>query len=268
MGHTRLGRIPKSKRWRAVVTLLSGEGGAGSGGTTAVAVAAGDVADATLAAAQQGLVRAVDDRGLRYTFYLLTQLVLAARTEDWQAGLRPLGIALADDATLFDLTAEVQHSIDDYLARNDRPTDISEMAQRAGGEALAALAGPRTPTLFGQGRDELQAAVRTLSTKNGFADLGQRFFGRFMSHYLNFYLSRITATHLGDGPLRQVGDITRFDDALRLHCQQSAAIVHDYCGEWYAKTEFREGISLDNTSRFMAVAVGKLRAELRQQVES
>lgn len=69
-------------------------------------------------------------------------------------------------------------------------------------------------------------------------------------------------------PLHQLGDITWFDDALRAHCQQSARIVHDYCGEWYSKTEFREGISLDNTSRFMAVAVNKLRAELGQQVGS
>jgi hypothetical protein len=39
----------------------------------------GRVADATLTAARQGLERAVEDRGLRYTFYLLTQIILAAR---------------------------------------------------------------------------------------------------------------------------------------------------------------------------------------------
>ena len=228
----------------------------------------GDVAEATLDAARQGLEKAVDDPGLRYTFYLLTQIVLAARQEDWQAGLRPFGIALPGDATLFDLTAELHNAVDDHLAARGRPTDISEMAQQAAGEALLALAGPRAVTLFGEGRDELQAAVRELSTKQGFANLGQRFFGRFMAHYLNFYLSRVTAAQLGDGPLRQVGDITRFDEALRLHCQQSARIVRDFCGEWYSKTEFREGIELGNTSRFMAVALSKLRAELGQQVGS
>ncbi len=269
MGHIRLGRIPKSRRWTTVVSLLASErDGGGSGGTAVLEADVAPVATATLEAARQGLERAVDDRGLRYTFYLLTQIVLAAREDDWQGGLRPFGIVLPGDATLFDLTAGVHDAVDDHLAAHGRPTDVSEMAQQAAGEALAALAGPRVATLFGSGRDELQAAVRGLSTKQGFADLGQRFFGRFMAHYLNFYLSRVTATHLGDGPLRQIGDITQFDDALRAHCQQSARVVHDYCGEWYSKTEFREGISLDNTSRFMAVAVNKLRAELGQQVGS
>jgi hypothetical protein len=41
--------------------------------------------------------------------------------------------------------------------------------------------------------------------------------------------------------------------------------VHDFCGEWYSKTEFREGIDLDNTSRFMAVALKKLQDELKRQ---
>lgn len=258
--------MPKSKRWRTVVAMFTGEqDDGGAGGVQTLARDVGQISDKTLDAARTGLERAIDDRGLRFTFYLLTQLVLAARGNDWQEGLKPFGIALASDATLFDLTAEMQHSIDDYLAQHGRSTDISEMAQQAAGEALTALAGPRAVTLFGSGRDELQLALRELSTKNGFADLGQRFFGRFMTHFLNFYLSRVTAAEVNGARLQQVGDITQFNDALQLHCQQSARIVRDFCGEWYSKTEFREGISLDNTSRFMATAMKKLQAELQQQ---
>jgi len=159
----------------------------------------------------------------------------------------------------------VQNAIDDYLAAHGHPSDISEIAQRSAGEALATLAGPRATTLFGSGRDELQAAIRELSTKKGFSELGQRFFGRFLAYFLNFYLSRITATQLGGERLQQVGDLSRFNEILRVHCEQSARIVHDFCGEWYSKTEFREGINLDNTSRFVAVAVKKLQAELKRQ---
>lgn len=268
MGHIRLGKMPKTKRWRTVVAMFTGEQeGGGTGGMLTLARDVGQISDKTLDAARTGLERAIDDRGLRFTFYLLTQVVLAARGNEWQEGLKPFGIALASEATLFDLTAEMQHSIDDYLAQHGRATDISEMAQAAAGEALTALAGPRAVTLFGCGRDELQFALRELSTKNGFADLGQRFFGRFMTRFLNFYLSRVTAAEVNGKRLQQVGDITRFNDALQLHCQQSALIVRDFCGEWYSKTEFREGISLDNTSRFMATAMKKLQAELQQQAE-
>src|SRR5439155_20187418 len=106
-----------------------------------------------------------------------------------------------------------------------------------------------------------------LSTKVGFARLGQRFFGCFMMRFLNFYVSRITASQVGGERLQQLGDLTQFNDALRTHCQQSARIVHDFCGEWYSKTEFQQGIDLNNTSGFMAVALRKLQAELKRQRE-
>jgi hypothetical protein len=111
----------------------------------------------------------------------------------------------------------------------------------------------------------VRKAVRSLSTKKGFGELGQRFFGRFVARFLNFYLSRATAAALGGPRLRVLADVTEFDQALRLHCDQSARIVRDFCGDWYSKTAYTEGIDLENTSRFLAVAVKKLRNELEHQ---
>jgi hypothetical protein len=164
------------------------------------------------------------------------------------------------------LTAGMQRLIDDRVEAGDGPTKVSEMAQQAAGEAVAALAGPRAVTLFGSGQAELQEAVRSFSTKAGFSDLGQRFFGCFMARFLNFYLSRITAAQVG-GRILDVAELGGLNEALRTHCIQSARIVHDFCGEWYSKTEFQKGIDLENTSGFMAVALRKLEAELRRQRE-
>lgn len=263
MGHTRLGSIPKTQKWTAIVARIAGEQPPTTQGMIDAEVIR--VAHQTLDAAQVGLEKAIDDAGLRYTFYLLTQIVLAARHRDWQERLLGIGIHLSEDATPFDLTTEVQNAIDNHIAAHGRPTDISEIAQKAAGEAMATLAGPKAVTLFGSGRDELKRAIRELSTKSGFAQLGQIFLGRFMARFLNFYLSRITAAHVGGERLHQVGDLSQFNELLKTHCEQSARIVHDFCGEWYSKTEFREGINLDNTSRFMAVALKKLQDELKRQ---
>ncbi len=266
MGHQRLGEIPKSRKWSAVVAAVAGEATAAVTPDVLSRVVV-DIADLTLDAAKVGLQRATEDAGLRFTFYLLTQIVLAAREPDWQQRLGSLGIHLSNDSSLFDFTAELQNVLDRYLALHGRTTDISEMAQQASGQAIAELAGPDATTLFGSGPAELQAALRKLSTKAGFARLGQRFFGCFMSRFLNFYLSRITAGQLGRARLGQVGDLSHFNEALEHHCDQSARIVHDFCGEWYSKTEFQHGIDLENTSRFMAVALKKLQEELAKQRE-
>lgn len=266
MGHQRLGDIPKTQKWQNVVAKVAG-GGLGAQGTAVQPDALQEIASETLTAAEGGLLKAIDDPGLRYTFYLLTQIVLAAREPDWKTRLDGLGIRLSTDSSLFDLTSEVQTVIDDHLSSSGGPSDFSEIAQQAAGEAIAKLAGPKSVTLFGAGSDELQDAVKDLSTKAGFSRLGQRFFGGFMARFLNFYLSRITAAQVSGPRIQQGGDLTKFNEALETHCHQSARIVHDFCGEWYSKTEFQHGIDLSNTSGFMAVALKKLKAELQQQRE-
>ena len=264
MGHQRLGTIPTSQKWQAVVAALAkgrGAGGGLSGGFVE------DVADRTLDAATAGLERAIGDEGLRFTFFLLTQVALAARDQDWQGRLRRLGIRLSDDSSLFELTNEVQGVIDTHIEAHGRRTDISEMAQQAAGEAIAVLAGPNARTLFGSGAAELQDAMRRLSTRAGFARLGQRFFGCFMARFLNFYLSRVTAGQVGRANLSDISDLSRFNGALATHCYQSAGIVHDFCGEWYSKTEWERGIDEQNSSGCVAVALRKLRDELQKQRE-
>jgi hypothetical protein len=223
------------------------------------------IAAQTLKAARTTLAKASDDAGVRYTFYLLTRLALASRHLDWQAVLNEHGITLSDQSSVFDLTTEVQGAIDRYVGRTaGGATDLSEMAQQAVGEALTSLLVPQTPSLFADSKD-LKKALRTLSTKKGFGQLGQRFFGRFVARFLNFHLSRATAAGLGTPRLQTLGHIGEFNEALTTHCEESARIVRDFCGDWYSKAEYEQGIDLANSSRFLVVAVKKLRSELQQQ---
>ena len=258
MGHQRLGSIPKTRKWQAVVDqVVSGAG-----------LAVDDIdriAARTLDAASPALEKAARDAGLRHTFYLLTQIAVASRQPDWQERLSNAGIELSPGASLFDLTAGLHSAVEKQVARRGLPTDIGEMAQQAAGEALASLAGDSAVTLFGSGGEHLQAAVRQLSTKAGFARLGQRFFGRFLTRFLNFYLSRVTAAKVGSPRLADVSAVTEFNGALGTHCEQSARIVRDFCGQWYSRTEYMEGITPEKASRFMASALRKLSRELAQQ---
>ena len=220
MGHQRLGDIPKSQRWHAVVATIASAGGGLGGATSGTFVE--NVADRTLDAAAAGLERAISDAGLRFTFYFLTQIALASGAElaaaiaaTWNTALRPL-ISVRP-------TSEMQSALDEHVEANGRRTDISEMAQQAAGEAIAALAGPNARTLFGSGAAELQDAMRQLSTRAGFARLGQRFFGRFMTRFLNFYISRVTAGQVGGANLSEINDVSRFNASLATHCHQSAS---------------------------------------------
>jgi hypothetical protein len=264
VGHTRLGNLPKTRKWNELVERIAGTGLTGDIASAAFDVEA--IAAQTLDASQKNLDNAARDSGVLYAFYLLTQVALASRSSNWEEALAQHDIRLESDSSVFDLTAEVQSAIDRYLSRSPTgATDLSEMAQQSAGEALTSLAAMRTANLFGASSSEVKNAIRSLSTKKGFGELGQRFFGRFVARFLNFYLSRATAATLGSPRLRDLGDVADFNEALRTHCHESARIVRDFCGDWYSKTEYQEGINLANTSRFLAVAIKKLRSELAQQ---
>jgi len=264
MGHTRLGEVPKTHKWKQLVERISGSGRTGNVATADVSVSG--IAAQTLDATQEGLKRAANDPGVRYTFYLIAQVALAARASNWEGALSVHGIHLSEDSTVFDFTVEMQNAIDRYVSTSRSGfTDLSEIAQQSAGEAIASLAGSRTVNLFGGSSDDVRNAIRSLSTKKGFGDLGQRFFGRFVARFLNFYLSRVTAASLGSPRLRDLGDVAQFNDSLRIHCDQSALIVRDFCGEWFSKTVYREGIDLRNTSKFLAIALRKIRSELVRQ---
>jgi hypothetical protein len=154
-----------------------------------------------------------------YTFYLLTQVTLASRTTQWEDALAVHGIGLTSDSTVFDLTSEIQAAIDRHVSESSSgATDPSEMAQQSLGEALMSLADTRTANLFARSSDEVRHAIRSFSTKKGFGELGQRFFGRFVARFLNFYLSRAAA--LGGPRLPDLADIAEFNEALRTHCDQ------------------------------------------------
>lgn len=260
MGHTRLGAIPKLRKWGDIVSTFAREAPAPLSSDDV-----NDVARRTLEAAEPALRRAVDDPGLRQAFFLLAKVALAARQKDWKGGLQEIGVCLPPEAGLFDLTSELHASVDTAIQAAGAPSDVSEMAQAALGEALVELVAPRATTLFGGNDENLRSALREVSTRKTFGELGQRFFGHFLARFLNFYLSRITAGETGGGAVQQIGDLSRFNRQLDNHCIQSAKIVESFCGEWYSKTEYLEGINTENTHRFIAIALRKLSAEIRRQ---
>src|SRR5688572_26366440 len=138
MGHIRLGQIPKTREWGAVVAAVGNAGGGvnDEAGATSSQDSVATIAAKTLLAAQEGLARAIDDAGLRFTFYLLAQIVVASRTARWREHISTLGIELPPDVSLFDLTGRIHERVDRYLSGPRQATDVSEIAQKALADAL------------------------------------------------------------------------------------------------------------------------------------
>ena len=253
MGHIRLGMLPRTRRWAEVVDLVA------VGGNSAA------VASATLDAAEQDLVSAADDVGLRRAFWLLTQIPDAARSTDFAASLRALGIAVSDAPSAADLSAAFTQAIDDHVETTKSRSGTGELAQIAAAETLSTFLRDRASGLFGSTSEDVRSELGKVATEVQFGRFARDFFARFTTRYLTYFLSKELPQQVGEGRhFRDPAQARVFSSALELHCRQASKIVESFAGGWYSKARFEKDLSEVRTGKFIAYALKKVRGELRR----
>ncbi len=256
MGHVRLGRLPHRLKWSAVVALL---------GETPTDGAV--VAKATIEAAEQHLISLRDDPALNYCFWLLTRITWAARSDGFLSELNALGFSLGVDTPTLAFVAAVTERVRTQAMQNPESGATAEMASLALRRALTETVGQQGPSLFGTTLSDLQAAFRTYSTREHFAQLSQRFFGDFLARTLRSYVDREIPNLVGASPgLRTVGDSREAIEAIDRHARETAFILRDFAGGWYSKNQWesRGSITPEQTKAFTAHALRKMRSELKR----
>jgi hypothetical protein len=258
MGHVRLGRLPRTREWKQVVGLI--EGGAGTA----------QLANATIAAAEKGLNLAAEDKGLVETIWLLTQIPLAARQQNFSAALRDAGLDVSDSPGLMEIVGAISDAIDRRLSNNGGRTDLGEMAQMAATETISEVIGGRLPSLFAPTPDDVRSQFAGLATNKQFSGFAKDFFARLTNKCLNYFLSRAVAHHVGEGRrFPTLAQQSEFTKALDTHCREAAKIVEAFSGRWFSKTNWEQkGIPRDNARGFAHIAMQKLIAELKEGARS
>jgi hypothetical protein len=250
MGHIRLGRLPRTRKWQQVVGLLD------AGADTP------QIAAATLNAAERGLEQAARDPALVHSFWLLSQLPLCARKADFVAELNNVGIRVSSAPTILELVGGFADAVDDHVRRTGGRTDLGEMAQMGATESLTSVLRERTTNLFGTTPELVRQELASLGTKKQFSGLARDFFSRLAERYLAHFLSRRTSIQFKSVPANR-----EFREALSLHCRQASRIVEEFAGGWYSKANYEGGITPRKAATFVHVALTKLRKELEKGAE-
>jgi hypothetical protein len=254
MGHQRLGRLPQSRKWHHVVELISG------------GADVRNIAAAVSAAAERSMIDAAKDPVVRAAVYLLTQIPLAARKDNFVSELRTLGLRVSDRPSLVEIVSALTDAVDRQVRSVGGRTDFSEMVQLAAAESLHAIGGRELPRLFGTTPEDVRNALGGLGTVKQFSVLARDFFARLTRRHLDYYLSRELSNHVGIGSRFQtVREHKQFEEALDLHCRETARIVKEFSGEWFSKQNYEGGIDQAKAGGFVHVAFDKIRKELRMR---
>jgi hypothetical protein len=246
--------LPRSRKWRQVIQLISG------------GADVQDVAAATSIAAENQMADVSNDPAVKHAVWLLTQIPIAARKDDFIAELKKFGLRINDRPTLMDVAAAMTEAVDRYVWKSGRRSDLGEMAQLTAVESLNAVAGRELPDLFAATSEKTKAALGGLGTVKQFAVLARDFFSRLSRRQLAYFLSRELSQHVGiNSRFQTIRDHRDFEHALDLHCREASRIIKEFSGEWFSKHTYEGGITEAKAGRFAHVAFDKLRKELRHR---
>jgi phytoene dehydrogenase-like protein len=256
MGHERLGALPRTARWRAVVGLISG--------SEFPSDIAAEVADATLTNVRRRFEGLADEDSVLAAFRFLIALPLATRTLDPQATLlSDSGIGVGGPPSPLALAKAFQASLEELPH-----AEHSDLAAKALADALSRYSLEpqfRQASMFESGPWD---TWREADTAAGFCELSRLYFASLTERYLRYFLDREASAALGD-PQR----VTDFRSSLRLrvdsisrHAFETAKIAQSFAAGWFQK-HAKGGMPPEQDIRgFLSYALHKIREELRREV--
>lgn len=259
MGHERLGLLPKTRKWRAIVSDIALS--AGNKG------AAQQVVQKTAEAIDGRFRRLHLDPSIQDAFSFLLTLSIAARSENPQRFLASHGIELQEKpATPLNLT----QALSSYL-RKDGSLEYAELATIAVSRALAKFyqQGTRQPDLFGSKKDPFNV-WRIAANGGGFSVLSREFFSALTTCYIKYFLDREASAALPSLYARSLFQTNLEDhiDKLTSHCFETSKIAQSFAAGWYNKNAIQELPSHRKTVNFLSVSLNKIRDSLRREEES
>ncbi len=255
MGHERIGLLPRTRRWEAIVSDLARL--AESGGFDAA-----PIARRTLANVRKRYKDIHGDPGVQAAFEYL--VVLSTQGLLGPAEDAPPAIDLDSNPSILQLATDMSSWID----KKAESREYAELAKRAASDAIVQWTRAQTKqgSLFGK-EHEAKRVWSEAASARGFCEVARLFFAKFTERYLSYFLDREASAEF-----RTVSDRERFAAALRAHVEavsnhafETSKITQSFAAGWFNNHARDRRPSSGEIENFLAVAFGKLDEELRRE---
>ena len=259
MGHVRLGVLPRTRAWKEVVELI------------ATGADVSQIANATITAAEKAFSFVMKDVGYTEAVWLMTQMAIAAKKPDIHQHLAAAGIHLPAEPSLIDVTTAITEALDRRAEGSRERSDLGMLASRAIVGAVNDVLSPKLHSLFSSDPDTMRTALADLGKPKEFGEFSRRFFARLTNESLQYFLSKVVNTQLGDGMrFATMNQSAQFNSALETNTREASLIVERFANEWFSKRRFHEGgdISRKSSDGFAGFALKKMKDELKAGARS
>ena len=253
MGHERVGSLPQSGRWRAIVEdILRSQGWN-----------VAELADKTLLNVRTRFNNLHLDTGVQAAFGYLASLATADLP--CSTGVSSPGTGLEENPS----PVRIAKNLSDWVQQHAASQEYAEMASRAGADAISEWT--RSCTAQGLLFEEGGSAASVWSESGsaaGFCQVARSFFAHFTERYLRYFLEREASAQLSSFEAREkfaanlnshVADVSR-------HAFGMSKITQSFAAGWFNNHAKESRPSDAEIRTFLATAFGKVREELHREV--
>lgn len=231
MGHTRIGRLNRTQKWKDVVACFCL--GAGTE----------QVSKMALDAATQGFnyERIMRNAAYHKAVELLVQMGVAAQSGDFIGHLQKCGIQLSSNPTVQELASVLSEAVDEASWKSHSEKDeISEHAKKALCSAVFSCYKKEcSDDLPGIKRVDI-SIFNKFGDRANFAELNQSFVSKVVSGALNSYISQIIPNLLGvEQRVSSTHELLNAYKAMDQYCYETAIVHRVYANDWLRKHNFQ-----------------------------
>jgi hypothetical protein len=256
LGHERVGTLPRTREWRALVQQIAA--------TAETPETVPAVAAATLLKVRQRFDRIAADPGFQAAFGFILGLSTSQPGNHGKGDVAP-PVNLASEPSPLRLTAQMQSWVDAHADS----LEYAELAKRAAADVIAFWTRERSKQrdLFGstEAASHIWAGARNAGA---FSDLSRVFFGKFTERYIKYFLDREASAQLPTVEARErfAASLEQHVDALARHSFETTKIAQSFAAGWYNKHARESRPDRAAVAAFLSFAMGKLREELLREV--
>jgi len=252
MGHERIGYLPKTKKWNAVVSAVS-EYSADKGSVS-------KISNDTLRNVRYKFENISNDPGVESAFEFLILLTLIPKKENWKEFLLKKGIRLDEKFSLIQLAANAKN----YIQKRESSKEYSAVAIQSLIDSISSWTNNiKQGNLFAS-HDSQTELWKDASNGGGFCELSRTFFSKFTERYLRYFLEREAF-----GKIKNLNDLNNFTyklgkyvDDVSIHAFETAKITQSFAAGWYNKNVKSSLPPKELIRSFISYSFKKLNSEL------
>lgn len=259
MGHERIGYLPKTKKWRAIVAEITN--------FSADENTIDQIASKTTKNLITRYKQIENDNGVFAAINYLILLTYSAKQKNSSEFLCKYGINLPANFNLLTLSK----SIKDFISSQSDSREYSAFASHALIETVSEWTKKNAiqqRILFDTSKNSFDE-WQTASNGSGFCELSRLFFTNFTENYLKYFLEREASSKINNLFDRSTFNkkLEEHIDIISKHAFETTKITQSFSAGWYNKF-VSEGLPpKEKIKGFISYSFGKLNSELIREQE-